>query len=1141
MGQEIERARALLSRLTREKVLPPAEAAQAYEAWVAHGEDVPFSRFLLDRRRVDPEVLRRQLRLDAVQGMPHPERFTYERFEDLLVGQLGIEAGLLGAKLLQTVRKVQDKKAGEHKLRRLAELLPRANFDPELLDMLLQHLHERVILCRGCLGRYPRKDAAVVELECPRCGERMRAAPLEPSQSGELPEAQRAALLASSEAVLETIPVQARERPSAARRDAGGSSGAGVIVALAGTALIVLATVGVLLLGRADRGRARAPAERAARPAPPAERSPDPPRSEPVGGPAAAGPTVGEVRRREPALLAAGDLDQLVALWRDVRPAPGEDAQGVASVRLARLEALEQLRGQVARAAELLDQARAAPEDAARWSGLEALLAEAQLDHPVLTEAARALEGWAEQRRAGARRAAEERYAAAWAAVGDAAWARRAERARRAGVLLGVELEGAAGEPVRVVSLGADGFTVQSPKGERRYGWLDHPTLALRVLQAAAGEELGDQRLLLRAALLAKDPLAAREAAARLGAPDVLDPARVLAFAATSASAAPLAGERTRFAFPTAWVGHDLRAADGAELRAIGERLALAGERPRFSGPEVPLAAPSVDGAPFEVAVRAELGGGEQPALGLTLHGPGSARTYVARWGAEGWSLELDLGSGSNPIARGRQVGPPGGRACLRYDGATVTFELEGVALGSARASGRFEAVSLRVEAARGPLEVRSLAIEGDLDPAWRRRSLERYALHVDRALDLAPPPAAALAAPALEEQAPAAARERLAEARAALAGERFERARAALDALAREQAGEPAVVHARAHLALCEGDAWTARSLLEPLVSDEVARAPSFAQAELQALLALALAHGAPTLAARSEALGEAARQARPDLAAVHLARVRRALRAPRAPDAPALDPAALGRELDLALALGRADPLVRREAAALRVATRLRAGSAPSPAGHYALTAAAGDPELAARLDGWAAELARGLGAKTPGRPAVSAAVLAPADHAALADGAGARYDPSSALLLLPAGASALDAPLAEALARAELRTRHGAPPPWLEAGLVAWLAGALQERAQPEGALALLEGRPASASDWAALLAAPARAFAEDPLAKARAWALVELLGPTRARALLRDVRAGELCAGTPPGIVAEQLPNELRALLERRRKG
>ena len=123
MATEIDRARSLLAILSSQGLLTGKRADLAYETWAARHEE-PFSRFLIDQRLLPAKKVRHVLRMEALEGLPDPKRFPFERYQDLLLGRLGVEAELLSSKLLHTVRAVQDKKAAEGKLRRLADLLP---------------------------------------------------------------------------------------------------------------------------------------------------------------------------------------------------------------------------------------------------------------------------------------------------------------------------------------------------------------------------------------------------------------------------------------------------------------------------------------------------------------------------------------------------------------------------------------------------------------------------------------------------------------------------------------------------------------------------------------------------------------------------------------------------------------------------------------------------------------------------------------------------------------------------------------------------------------------------------------------------------------------------------------------------------
>ena len=240
---EIERARALLGSITRDRHLPAQRVAKAYEAWARDDPTFPFSRYLIDHGILEAVHVRLQLRRMTVKGLPMPDEHTYERFEDLLLCQLALDAEILSPKLVSSVRKVQDKKIQEGKLRRLKDLLPRAGVDPKVLAVCVQHLHEKILVCRGCLGRYPRKSAAPVTMECPRCGYVIeRGSNLQGSGEIELtPAYTRMKLEESQEKILRTIPVAER---------AGGKAVSGVppLVVVAATALLILFLGGAAIL-----------------------------------------------------------------------------------------------------------------------------------------------------------------------------------------------------------------------------------------------------------------------------------------------------------------------------------------------------------------------------------------------------------------------------------------------------------------------------------------------------------------------------------------------------------------------------------------------------------------------------------------------------------------------------------------------------------------------------------------------------------------------------------------------------------------------------------------------------------------------------------------------------------------------------
>ncbi|MCO5172016.1 MAG: hypothetical protein M9894_37430 [Planctomycetes bacterium] len=314
MGQEIERARALLGALARDGVLVGERADAAYEAWVAHaGGDEPFARFLIRERRADAGRVRATLRVMAVEGMVHPERFTLERFEDLLMGQLGIDAGILSPKLLQTVRAVQDKKVEEGKLRRLDDLLPRAGFDPVQLRILREHLAERVLVCPGCLARFPRRDQGVVEHDCPRCGDRIATGAVKESELGLLPEPAKRQLLSTSgenSGVFETLTVAARERrtPPPQAKDRSAATPGVVVAAVASVALVAGLAFWALSDGRRDGRRlAPRPPRDTTSPAEPAPPGP-PPTTPAVERP----PTYAEARALDRRWAAEGKWTELI-------------------------------------------------------------------------------------------------------------------------------------------------------------------------------------------------------------------------------------------------------------------------------------------------------------------------------------------------------------------------------------------------------------------------------------------------------------------------------------------------------------------------------------------------------------------------------------------------------------------------------------------------------------------------------------------------------------------------------------------------------------------------------------------------------------------------------------------------------------
>ena len=306
-----ERARELLTSLIRDKVLAANDATKAYEAWVSSGDESPFSRFLVDLFPDRGEAIRGVLRLQAVTGMPFPERFTFERFEDLLVGQLGIEAGMVSPKLLQTVRAVQDKKVKENKLRRLDDLLPRAGFDPKMLTMLYGHLRERVLICKGCLGRFPRQEMGAFAIECPRCDYNMLADALEPSDVKLLSDEQRSMLMASSEAVMETVSIQERQLRREEREKKGSDKAAGgILVGLLAVLGGVVVVIGLLLNRDKPRPIVKKTSPNRTR------KTTDVGKTDDGGSSDKQGLSLAEVRTQDLELYKRGAFSELLELWR---------------------------------------------------------------------------------------------------------------------------------------------------------------------------------------------------------------------------------------------------------------------------------------------------------------------------------------------------------------------------------------------------------------------------------------------------------------------------------------------------------------------------------------------------------------------------------------------------------------------------------------------------------------------------------------------------------------------------------------------------------------------------------------------------------------------------------------------------------
>lgn len=1094
MAQEIERARALLSALVRDGVMPGDRAEAAYEAWVALAGDLPFGLFLIRDGRADPSKVRLLLRIAAVPGLPYPERFTFERFEDLLMGQLGIEAQILSPKLLQTVRAVQDKKVEENKLRRLDELLPRAGFDAVQLRLLRDHLAERVLLCPGCLARYPRREHAVHEVVCPRCGERIAARAVAASDLRLLPDSAKHHLLVSSgenSAVFETLTVAARERRAAEPSTRGGPPPTLVALAL-GSLLVVGLGAGWALSGKT-------PPKRTFMPRPPVT----PTDGDPAGGPPtgtqqgpvspARVPTLAEAQNLDRRLRAEGKWEELLALWRRVEPGVGEVAVTAKTAKATRIEELERRVPHAASAARALETARATPADGALERDLARSLDGAPLELPPYSAITAELRARREARRTAARADGLRRLAVARDTPAESpdAWPARLAQARRA-PLAAVEVGGRVADRVTIERLDERGFAVRREGDDRvrAFTWTEEPALGLLVMQRAARPgEVQDQLEVLRRALLARDFGAAETALRSLEAPEgILDPAAVVAGAATFAPPSVLEGGGWRVRWPTRVVSPDLDVIAG---QPVSESLAL-------TGTPCELATPALDVADAAVELSLRLDGSpREPFVAADLIGARVRRSYLVRWGPTSWQLEVDLGAGANVLQRGT-LPAQAQAARLRVTQTALVVLLDGVERASAPVSARFDSVSLRAGAAAGPLAVSELAIQGALSPAWIERTTaelderitERVATLADHIASRAAPelPRLSVEDPQGFAGATPEALARYEEARRAVVAGQVDRAASALDETLAAAPGLLPAIYMRALVATLSGDQHLAQQHLRAAL----ARDEAFDEA--RALLALTLARGG-----RKDAAVELLKEtiaARPDLPHAHLAQAWVAWWG-RPLDAP-VDAAPVREALRVARALGPGDPLVRaNERVLLRALAVDAATSVRHVDGGHAVLATQATGAQAKDLHRTMATLVlrfeRELRRGAAGPPLVAA--LLPARGGPVAFDGAARWDADLGMILVREGTS-LGWDLALATARAYVARTFGAPPPWLEAGLTAALAAPAAAEDPPGYKEVLADAPPWGAAEWRALLAMPRGPLVANTLARAKAWALVTL---------------------------------------------
>lgn len=1113
MGQEIERARGLLGALTRGKVLPAEEAAKAYEEWVAGAGDKPFSRHLIDLG-VPAETIRSALRLLAVQGLPHPERYTLERFEDLLVGQLGIEAGMLSPKLLRSVRAVQDKKVGEGKLRRLSQLLPRTGFDESMLALLHQHLQERILLCKGCLGRYPRRDLSDVAEECPRCGAGLRAAGMEPSAVLDLlPENQRKALIASSEHVLASPnpeDVSERERPTGSRPLAKEPGNPMVPVVIVLTLVVIGGIVGVVLLeGGENHG---VPVSQ--RPEP-RDQTPDPdPATDPArGGDAAevvAGSnSVASARQIDARLLAEGRYADMLQVWRKVTPAEGEDPAEVARTKERRIGELERMVALAEAAGQAVKRIEAGAVPAEVEREMTRVLRRSPPNRPgVFRDLQLALAKQKKRREEGAGARAAKRYQNAIKAVTpeQAAWDRRSATASRARPLLGVELGGRAVDGVRIGPLSQAGYRLLTPDGAKReLTWEERPHLALRVFSSVAeASERFDQFELLRLALLARNPTVAESALRALalgGAAPNVD--RVLAEAPTPAYVFRQEGESARLAYPLGWRAHGVEPVGATKLKPGPQGLLLEGAPCGIETGRLPVRS----GKPSEmrIAVGGRVSGAARwPSLTLSLHGKSSRREYTARWSADQWVLEVNFGSAATKLASGPLGGGGASRdARLELRDGEVLFSLGNLPLVRRAVTARCQGVSLRVSADGGPLTVEGLWVEGHVDGEALATGERAYQAVVRKVLEAihASPTGAGETWPALSVEDPQeqafASEEVLGaveEAKAHLRAGRLDSASTQLEDLQTEAPNLLSIPYYRAYLAALSGEVAAGR------VHVDLALSKRAGFPEGRALRGLLQTQGArfPPLKP-----GEQLAKKRPDLPAIYLARAWASYRG-REIGAVSPERSAVEDPLAVASSLAPGDPLVQRHGRVLRAACDLEATfkARHGSAMHVVMTRTTeADAEIAVkRLDALTKKLRQKVGrSKKPLLP-VPVMILPRGELTALVGKeTGAAYDPELHLLLLdgvPSGKPTES--LVRAAAYACLHARYGTLPPWLEVGLAEHLTDT-QIKGPPVDLAKIVQtdGRW-SQERWDELLGLDRRTLITNTLARARCWALLRTLG-------------------------------------------
>lgn len=1134
MAQEIERARALLSALIRDKVLAADEATKSYEAWVSCGDESPFSRFVVDLFPQRAEALRTVLRLESVHGLPNPQAFTLERFEDLLVGQLGIEAGLLSPKLLQTVRAVQDKKVVEGKIRRLDDLLPRAGFDPKMVEMLYQHLRERVLICKGCLGRFPRQEMGAFAIECPRCDYNMLADALEPSGVTLLPDDQREALMASSEAVLETVSVQDRLQR---RADRGKKSNPTAVLAVLFGLVGVIAVVIVVLLGRKKRTPVKVTKTKTQKTrkthktdAEVPEDTPDRPKD---------GLTVTEVRGQDLDLYKRGEFEELLELWKQVKPQAGEDVGQVErdrDARVARLEFLHKVaketRGHLAKLGGA--EGEKAEEDLAR------LLAPTAVPRnvPPFDGAHEKLKELRDQRHKLQEDGARQRYQDARKRVSSDSWARRLKRVK------GKSLRGLPfhGQPTTlvVVNMDGEGYTVETSDGKSHdLEWREEPLLSLALVKASADAGVAaDQIELARRALVARDLETAKLALERIGATSISAEA-LIERAPWSAVVRPSPKEGLfRVQYPTSFAPADFEPQRGSTLRAEGGVIVLDGTPCRLETKPLPCRSPfpllpkSPEDHIPAILVSAEF---EEAVPGLTfgirvVARGGTSKTYTVTWGGGEWRLEL----GQNLLQRG-SLPPSGGRKVqLGFDGRELSLIFDGLPVTTKSTTARINELGL-VIAASETVRIRKVTLEAPLDPARVTKAEAAYLERVGREVDAVPVTggsAEPFAFPVLSGEDPQAVATTTGQVRAAiesakadiLAG-KVDEARERLKALSKGEGKS----YAPTWYYLAYVELWRHETALAiRAASEALSLDPGLVEA--RGLRSLALARGLRLDAAEVEA--SAVLEVRPDQGVARLALARIALAKADLKEKP--QGSLLEDRVRMAQALGAGDPLVVQDSRLLITLDRLYRQARVRKEDEFQIVLSRGSAEdvqrLATLLGKIGTTLERQIRALPEG-PQVRV-LIAPNDYGRLTNESGSQayYSTELGVLLFPSVPKEETREIVSSVVAAHLASRVGPAPAWLELGMREVYTSKVRKKRNQATLRLLKDNRNAPESDWLELLDGPRSQLLRQKLAWARAWALVEFSGRRVQNDLSKDVAAGEAIPVVPKDLQLESLPKD-----------